>query len=88
MTLEMFFAEDFKPWSDSHVQAIRNAWAKMPKSHKLFEFNREWYTGYFEKMGPKGLAYIVSLEIPNFSDWANDVKKARDATNLFGGYIT
>jgi hypothetical protein len=78
MTLDRFFEKDSLKWTDSHVQKLREEWEKM-KTHKLFAFNKEWYIGVFEKCNPKTLEYYVSLKIPYFSEWADNVLHGDDS---------
>jgi hypothetical protein len=70
MTLDMFFEEDFKPWSESHVAGNRKQWGKLTKQHALYNYNRDWYKRVLSEAGNKHLLYAAGLEIPHYSKWA------------------
>jgi hypothetical protein len=73
MTLDLFFEDDFKPFTDTHVEALKGFWKKMEPSHKLFGFNREWYTRHFQNYSDKELIYHAGLGVPHYSEWAAEV---------------
>jgi hypothetical protein len=77
MTLEMFMEEEFVPLTDGHIEAMKLSWKKMDKTHKLFQFNHDCYTRFFQNTNDKYLLYYASLGVPHYSNWAADVAIAR-----------
>jgi hypothetical protein len=70
MTLDMFFEEEFVPWSDSHVQANRDKWSKLTKQHAMYQYNYDWYKRVLSESGNKFILYAAGLKIPHYSKWA------------------
>jgi hypothetical protein len=87
MTLELFFEQDSFRWTDAHITSLREKWKDM-KQHKLFQFNKEWYSKIFENCNNATLDYYVSLKIPHFSGWAEDERKSRDTVSVLVKRIT
>jgi len=79
-TIDMFFEDSAKLWSDAHVIALRRMWKDM-HNHKLFTYNREWYAKIFKNASDATLTYYAGLDIPHFSDWAKDEQKGREITS-------
>jgi hypothetical protein len=76
MTLDMFYKEEFKPFSEGHITALKASWKSITPAHKLFEFNRQWHTRQFGKCGKEQLEYYISLNIPHYSEWAKEILNA------------
>jgi len=77
MTLEMFMDDNVTTMTDGHISALMASWKKVKSSDKLYEFNRDWYTKFFQGCSDAQLAYYAGLGIPHYSNWAVDVATAR-----------
>ncbi len=77
MTLDLFFEDEVKPFTEGHVNALIQSWKKFDKSDKLYNFNHDWYVKYFEKCSNKQLMYYAGLGIPHYSEWASIVALSR-----------
>jgi hypothetical protein len=77
MTLEMFMDDNVDKMTDGHIATLMASWKKITTKDKLFEFNRDWYTKFFQKCSDAQLQYYAGLGIPFYSSWASQVLAKR-----------